>query len=88
MIGLTLVTLVATLASGIIASFSRSVNDLFVGDYAITAQNNFSPIPIDAAAAAAKAPGVTAIGNVRTGEVRVFGEQRVRDRGRSRHGAR
>ena len=73
MIGLTLVTLVATLASGIIASFSRSVNDLFVGDYAITAQNNFSPIPIDAAAAAAKAPGVTAIGNVRTGEVRVFG---------------
>jgi putative ABC transport system permease protein len=73
MIGLTLVTLVATLASGIIASFSRSVDDLFVGDYAITAQNNFSPIPIDAAAAAAKAPGVTAIGNVRTGEVRVFG---------------
>ena len=54
MIGLTLVTLVATLASGIIASFSRSVNDLFVGDYAITAQNNFSPIPIDAAAAAAR----------------------------------
>jgi putative ABC transport system permease protein len=73
MIGLTLVTLVATLASGIIASFTRSVNDLFVGDYAITAQNNFSPIPIDAAAAAASAPGVTAIGNVRTGAVRVFG---------------
>ena len=72
MIGLTLVTLVATLASGLIASFSRAVDDLFVGDYAITAQNNFSPIPIDAAAAAAKAPGVTAIGNVRTGAVRVF----------------
>ena len=73
MIGLTLVTLVATLASGLIASFSRSVDDVFVGDYAITAQNNFSPIPIDAAAAAATAPGVTSIGNVRTGEVRVFG---------------
>ena len=29
------------------------------GDYAITAQNNFSPIPIAAAEAAAKAPGVT-----------------------------
>jgi putative ABC transport system permease protein len=72
MIGLTLVTLVATLASGIVASFSRAVNDLFVGDYAITAQNNFSPIPIDAAEAAAKAPGVTAVGNVRTGEVRIF----------------
>jgi ABC-type lipoprotein release transport system permease subunit len=74
MIGLALVTLVATLASGIIASFESSVNDLFVGDYAITAQNNFSPIPIDAAEAAAKAPGVTAIGNVRTGETLVFGD--------------
>ena len=74
MIGLALVTLVATLAAGIIASFEGSVNDLFAGDYAITAQNNFSPIPIDAADAAAKAPGVTAIGNVRTGETLVFGE--------------
>src|SRR6188508_437108 len=74
MIGLALVTLVATLAAGIISSFTDSVNDLFTGDYAITAQNNFSPIPIDAADAAAKAPGVTAVGNVRTGEALVFGE--------------
>jgi putative ABC transport system permease protein len=73
MIGLTLVTLVATLASGILASFRGAVNDLFVGDYAITAQNNFSPIPIDAAAAAGKAPGVIAVGNVRAGEALVFG---------------
>ena len=72
MIGLTLVTLVATLASGILASFTRAVNDLFTGDYAITAQNNFSPIPVDVADAAARVPGVIAIGNVRTGEVRVF----------------
>ncbi len=72
MIGLTLVTLVATLSSGILASFKGAVNDLFVGDYAITAQNNFSPIPIDAANAAAKAPGVTDVGNVRTGEIKVF----------------
>ena len=74
MIGLTLVTLVATLASGILTSFRGAVNDLFVGDYAITAQNNFSPIPTDAAEAAAKAPGVVAVGNVRTGEVLAFGE--------------
>ena len=74
MIGLALVTLVATLAAGIISSFTNSVNELFTGDYAITAQNNFSPIPIDAADAAAKAPGVTAVGNVRTGEALVFGE--------------
>ena len=75
MIGLALVTLVATLAAGIIASFEGAVNDLYHdSDYAITAQNNFSPIPIDAAEAAAKAPGVTAVGNVRTGEVRAFDE--------------
>jgi len=73
MIGLALVTLVATLAAGIVTSFRDAVNELFTGDYAITAQNNFSPIPIDAAEAAALAPGVTAIGNVRTGEVLVFG---------------
>ncbi len=74
MIGLALVTLVATLAAGIISSFTDAVNELFTGDYAITAQNNFSPIPIDAAEAAAKAPGVTAVGNVRTGEALVFGD--------------
>ena len=74
MIGLALVTLVATLAAGIVNSFKGAVNDLFTGDYAITAQNNFSPIPTAAAEAAAKAPRVTAVGNVRTGEVRVFGE--------------
>ena len=44
MIGLALVTLVATLASGIVTSFRGAVEDLFTGDYAITAQNNFSPI--------------------------------------------
>src|SRR6187402_2832558 len=73
MIGLALVTLVATLAAGLVASFRGAVNDLFTGDYAITAQNNFSPIPTSAAEAAAKAPGVTAIGSVRTGEALVDG---------------
>ncbi len=72
MIGLALVTLVATLAAGIVTTFKGAVNDLFTGDYAITAQNNFSPIPVDAAEAAAKVPGVTAVGNVRTGEARIF----------------
>jgi len=77
MIGLALVTLVATLAAGIIASFEGAVNDLWKdsdSDYAITAQNNFSPIPVDAANAASQAPGVVAVMNVRTGEVRAFDE--------------
>jgi putative ABC transport system permease protein len=72
MIGLALVTLVATLAAGITSTFRGAVDDLFTSDYAITAQNNFSPIPIDAAEAAAKTPGVEAIASTRTGEGRVF----------------
>jgi ABC-type antimicrobial peptide transport system permease subunit len=77
MIGLALVTLVATLAAGIVQTFKGAVDDLWKAsdsDYAITAQNNFSPIPIDAANAAAQADGVVAVMNVRTGEVRAFDE--------------
>jgi len=73
MIGLALVTLVATLAAGITSTFTGAVNKIFTSDYAITAQNNFSPIPIDAAEAAAKTPGVEAIASTRSGEARVFG---------------
>ena len=73
MIGLALVTLVAVLAAGITTSFRGAVDDLWNADYAITAQNNFSPIPISAADAAAKVPGVTAVANVRVGDAKVFG---------------
>ena len=46
MIGLALVTLVSMLAAGIISSFRGSVKQIWrSADYAITAQNNFSPIP-------------------------------------------
>jgi putative ABC transport system permease protein len=73
MIGLALVTLVALLAAGITTTFRKAVNDLWGGaDYAITAQNNFTPIPSAAADAVAKLPGVEAVGNVRAGEARAF----------------
>jgi putative ABC transport system permease protein len=75
MIGLALVTLVATLAAGITQSFRGAVNDIFTADYAITAQNNYSPIPTSVGETAAKAPGVTAVGSVRTGDSLVFGEK-------------
>ncbi|HSE80710.1 MAG TPA: FtsX-like permease family protein [Gaiellaceae bacterium] len=74
MIGLALVTLVAVLGQGIRSTFTDAVDRIFVADYAITAQNNFSPIPVDAAQAAATAPGVQAVASVRTGEALVFGE--------------
>ncbi len=78
MIGLALVTLVATLAAGIIGTFNSAVDDLARGEfYAITAQNNFSPIPISAAQAAAKAPGVETVASVRAGETSVYGNTRL-----------
>jgi putative ABC transport system permease protein len=76
MIGLALVTLVTMLAAGIISSFKGSVNEIWKNaDYAITAQNNFSPIPVAAAEAVAKTPGVEAVGNVRAGEALAFGKR-------------
>jgi putative ABC transport system permease protein len=73
MIGLALVTLVAMLAAGITSTFRGAVNNLWGhADYAITAQNNFSPIPVSVAEAAAKAQGVEAVGNVRGGEAKAF----------------
>jgi putative ABC transport system permease protein len=80
MIGLALVTLVATLAAGIVQTFRGAVDDLWKAsesDYGITALNNFSPIPVAAANAAAKAPGVEAVMNVRTGQVQVFGQETI-----------
>jgi ABC-type antimicrobial peptide transport system permease subunit len=76
MIGLALVTLVSMLAAGIVASFRSSVHDIWKNaDYAITAQNNFSPIPIAPSEAIAKTPGVLAVGNVRGGETLAFGHK-------------
>jgi putative ABC transport system permease protein len=72
MIGLALVTLVAVVAAGITQSFRGAVNDLWISGYAITAQNNFDPIPIAAGNAAAHAPGVQAIANVRGGDALIF----------------
>jgi putative ABC transport system permease protein len=75
MIGLALVTLVAVLAAGITSSFRGAVDRIWQdADYAITAQNNFTPIPPGAADAAAKDPLVEAVGSVRTGNAAAYGK--------------
>jgi putative ABC transport system permease protein len=75
MIGLALVTLVAVLAAGITTSFRGAVTKIWKNaDYAITAQNNFTPIPPASANAAAKSPIVEAVGNVRTGDAGAYGK--------------
>jgi putative ABC transport system permease protein len=76
MIGLALVTLVSLLASGIVSSFRGAVKDIWRNaDYAITAQNNFDPIPIAASEAVSKTPGVIEVADVRAGEASAFGSK-------------
>jgi putative ABC transport system permease protein len=76
MIGLALVTLVSLLAAGIVSSFRGSVKEIWRNaDYAITAQNNFDPIPIAASDAVKKTPGVTDVSDVRAGQASAFGSK-------------
>jgi putative ABC transport system permease protein len=75
MIGLALVTLVAVLAAGITSTFRGAVEDLWTNaDYAVTAQNNFSPIPASVGESIAEVPGVEAVGDVRTGDAQAYGK--------------
>ena len=75
MIGLALVTLVSVLAASLKTGFESAVNDLFTGNYAVTATDNFSPISIASSNAVAKVPGVTVVSGVRAGQGRAFGHR-------------
>jgi putative ABC transport system permease protein len=73
MIGLALVTLVAMLAQGIRSTFFDAVDKLWKTDYAITAQNNYSPIPVADSEPLRQVRGVTAVVGVRAGEAHFLG---------------
>ena len=73
MIGLALVTLVAMLAQGIRASFFGAVNKIWQTDYAVTAENNFDPIPISMEGPLRQTRGVRTVVGVRFGDSRAFG---------------
>jgi putative ABC transport system permease protein len=75
MIGLALVTLVAMLAQGIRASFYGAVDKLWTADYAVTAENNFDPIPVAVSTQLRHVPGIEQVVGVRAGDVRVLGAQ-------------
>jgi putative ABC transport system permease protein len=75
MIGLALVTLVGVLAAGLKTRFEDGINDTFISDYALTAEDNFTPIGVAAGNALTQTPGVSAVSSVRAGQVRVFGSR-------------
>jgi putative ABC transport system permease protein len=73
MIGLALVTFVAILGQGIRTSFESAVDQLFRGDYALTATDTFTPLAVSAENQLAKAPNLTTISGVRAGSARIYG---------------
>ena len=70
MIGLALVTFVAIFGAGLRSSFEDAVNKLFVGDYALTATNTFTPIDAAAGQALVGKPGVQDVSAIRAGSAR------------------
>jgi putative ABC transport system permease protein len=72
MIGLALITFVAVVGEGARASFTSSVNELFVADYAVTAGND--PLTNKAAQAAAGAPGVEVVSEIRAAKAKLDGK--------------
>jgi putative ABC transport system permease protein len=72
MIGLALITFFAVIAQGFRSSFTSSVDELFVADYAVTAGNN--SLTNKAAAAVRKVPGVEAVTEIRSAEAKRNGK--------------
>jgi putative ABC transport system permease protein len=73
MIGLALITFVAVIGQGFKTSFSGAVDELFVGDYSVSAGLGGDRLTNKAAQAAAKAPGVTALSEMRSGKAKAGG---------------
>jgi putative ABC transport system permease protein len=72
MIGLALVTFVATLGKGMYESDKDALNRQVKSDYVLTSGNGFDPFPAGAGDALAKAPGVTLASGVRGDKARIF----------------
>jgi putative ABC transport system permease protein len=77
MIGLALVTVVAMLAQGIRVNFRDAVQQIFITDYAVEAQNNFDPLPVSVEEAVRRTPGAIAVSGVRADEARILGSNRA-----------
>ena len=75
MIGLALITFVAVIGQGFKSSFSSAVDELFLGDYSLSAgASDGEPLTNKAAQAVAKAPGVEAVSELRSGKAKVGGK--------------
>jgi putative ABC transport system permease protein len=73
MIGLALVTFVATFAAALNKSFEKALDEAFVGDLALVNTDNQSRIPIEVARHVAKVPGVETATPLASGDAKVKG---------------
>jgi putative ABC transport system permease protein len=74
MIGIALVTSVAVLASGIRTTVHDTLERTFVGDYAVTSPDGFTPFTPASEPALARVRGVTAVSGERVGDGKAFGK--------------
>jgi putative ABC transport system permease protein len=75
MIGLALVTMVATLGRGLIVSDKDSLRHQVQADYVVTSKNGWDPLSRAAGDAASAAPGVTLASSVRNEQAKVKGDE-------------
>jgi putative ABC transport system permease protein len=73
MIGLALVTLVATLGAGLKSTDRNAREDQVRSDYVVTSENGFEPFTASAGNAVGRAPGVAVSSSVRTDKASAFG---------------
>ena len=73
MIGLALITFVSVLGQGVRSSFTSAVDELFIADYSLTGPQ-FTPVSSQAATAAAEAPGVEVVSEIRGGDAERDGD--------------
>jgi putative ABC transport system permease protein len=75
MIGLALVTLVATLGASLKSTNRSALEDQVRSDYVVTSENGFDPFTSEAGRAVADAPGVAVASSVRSDQASVFGSE-------------
>jgi putative ABC transport system permease protein len=77
MVGLALVTVVATLGAGLRASERGALESAVRSDYVVTSKNGFEPFPAAAGAALPGAAGATLVSSVRYDEAKIFGRETI-----------
>jgi hypothetical protein len=75
MIGLALVTLVATLGAGMRGTAEESLDNIVDADYVLTSENGYSTFPAAAGEALAAVDGVQVASSIRSDNAVAFGEE-------------